>query len=131
MPNQEEKMGFLGNFMAHNVNISSPDVNAKWVALTRYVKKESEVLSERYMNSKIIQDLISIGNSQHVPDTLFNFSKSLLLLVESENENIKNDPIIYNIAEKMTEVAKLSYDRRVIDIASDIIERLLILKSER
>ena len=96
MSTSSKKMGFVDNFMARNVNISSPDTNAKWATLTQYIKRNSLHLSELYKNSNQIQNIIYIAESNNVPDMLFEFSKSLLALVEAHKTTSAEDQNIFS-----------------------------------
>lgn len=129
MNTPSKKMGFVDSFMAHNVNISSPDASAKWEALTLYIKKNSFNFIELYKNSSQAQNLVYIVRADDVPDVLFEFSKCLKLLIESHKDIVKNDPVIYDVVKKFAEVAKSSFDKRVIDMASNLIEILVTLRS--
>ena len=122
-------MGFVDSFMAHNVNISSPDASAKWEALILFIKKNSFELVESYNNSTHVQKLTYISRAEDIPDVLFEFSKCLKLLIESHKDIVKNDPLIYDIVRKFAEVAKSSFDKRVIDMANNLVEILVALRS--
>lgn len=129
MSTSSRKMGFVDSFMAHNVNISSPDASAKWEALILFIKKNSFELVESYNNSTHVQKLTYISRAEDIPDVLFEFSKCLKLLIESHKDIVKNDPLIYDIVRKFAEVAKSSFDKRVIDMANNLVEILVALRS--
>lgn len=128
MNTSSKKIGFIDNFMAQNVNISSPDASAKWEILIQYVKKHSFEFIELYNNSTQAQKLVYIAKSDDMPDILFEFSKCLKLLIESHRNIVKNDPIVYDIVKKFAEVAKSSFDKRVIDMANNLVEILVSLR---
>jgi len=124
-----KKMGFVDSFMAHNVNISSPDTSAKWSTLIQYIRKNSFHLIEIYGNSSQIQKVIYIAESENIPDALFEFSKNLLMLIEFHKATVKNDIYIFDAVKQFAEVAKSSYDKRIIDLASNIVEELSNLQN--
>lgn len=122
----KDKMGFVRNFMAHNVNISAPDANANWIKLTQYVQEQSGNLTNKYGHTETLQKVITFPNSTDTPDKLVEFSKSFLSFITSaEREKLKDDPTIYEVAKLLAEVAKLAYDTRAIALARDIVGKLV------
>jgi len=124
----QRKTGFIDSFMANNVNIASPDASAKWESMMQFLKNQEEILLETYKYSNQIRQIVSYYTTTNIPDTLFSFSKSLLRLIESAKDIVKDDPVIFDLAKQFAEVAKTSRDRRVVDIAKSIIVDLIDLR---
>lgn len=126
MAKDKDKMGFVRNFMAHNVNISAPDTNANWEKLLQYVQKCSVKLTDKYGATGALQKVINFPDSTDTPDKLLEFSKSYLSFITSADRNlVKNDPTVYDIAKLLAEVAKPTFDSRVITIVRDIVAKLV------
>ena len=121
--------GFLGNFMAHNVNISAPKTNAKWSQLRHQIIKESNDLLQRYEGNKNLYKAIDISKSNNTPDELLEFAKSFWSFVSSaDTSKMKDDSVIFDIAGQLADVAKHSYDKRAIELAIMITKELVSLK---
>lgn len=124
------KSGFVFKFMAHNINVSAPNTDAEWKNLLLFVQGKSSELKNKYANNAALYTFINTAESANEPDELLNFSKSFLTFITSANRELaKDDPIIFDIAELLAEVAKLSYDKRVLDVVKDITEKLVIYRS--
>ncbi len=124
MPAQD-KMGFLRGFLAHNVNVSDPETGLKWRKLRKDILEYAQRSTEGY-DSRDLQKLTSMLTSENeVPDQLYEAGKTLEILVENPKKNhLKQDKLILKIISNFAEVAKLSQDPRVIQIAvhlSDLI----------
>lgn len=117
-------------FMAHNVNIALPDVGAKWNQLLYYIRDNSPSLSVEFDDSEQLREITQFAKSASGADSLYNLSKLLLDLVEAKGENIKQDSSAYRVILDFVEVAKASYDQRVIGMADKIVT-LLITKKKK
>lgn len=128
MAQLKKRTGFVGKFMAHNVNVSAPNTHAKWSQLRQYLQRNSSELLRNYANNDDLKEAIEISNSNNTPDELFEFAKCFLGFVSSADEHaLKNDSIVFDLAEQLAEVAKLSYDKRAIDMAIMISQKIVSL----
>lgn len=125
MGDGQKKIGFVDSFMAYNVNISSPDASAKWNLLAEYVKQQSPHLVNKYNNSYNISDITYFVQQKNAPDALFQFSKKLQSLIQANLSSAKDDEVVLAIVKKLADVAKSSYDKRVIDLASSMVDTLI------
>lgn len=128
MPKIKGKNGFMGKFMAHNINVSAPNTNAKWSLLRQYLENNSDVLLKKYSNNDNLREAIGILKSRNTPDELLEFAKCFLAFVSSADKNVlKNDTVIFDLVEQLAEVAKLSYDKRAIDMVIMITQKIVLI----
>ncbi len=128
MAQLKTRTGFVGKFMAHNVNVSAPDTHAKWSQLRQYLQGNSDDLLNTYANNDNLKDALEISKSNNTPDELFEFAKNFWAFVSSADEHaLKNDSVVFDITVQLAEVAKLSYDKRAIDMAIMISKKIVSL----
>jgi len=128
---ERDKVGFLDGFRAHNVNVADPHTEGKWKRLRKDIlnyAKEIKTQNNYNNQSELFQIINLLNNNNEIPDELYKTGKALESFVENApRQNLKDDQSILKLIYRYAEVAKLSQDPRIIQIAFNLSEHMIKL----
>lgn len=127
--NTRKKMGFLGRFIANNVNLADPAARTKWKSLTRQIKKyESE--ASNYKENDSLNELFRICQSEDTPGKLMAFGRNLEeFLNTADKSTLKKDNQLLKLVELYSETTIASNDNKAINLATNIMKQIMKIRS--
>lgn len=125
---KNDKMGFLGRYIANNVNLADPQASTRWNILSNYfIKLYSDNVFNQFNQPELIEELLRILKNEDEPDKLMRFGRNLsalLNIIDRSINNIDNNKLL-KLIELYSETTIASNDNRAIDLAKDIIEQII------
>lgn len=125
----DNKVGFLDKYIAANINISAPEVYSEWKATTELVKSNAEYFLKNYNNNLSVQKIIEISEKDGTPDALMSFAIYLKAFFDSaEEKKVKIDTKLNKLLSSFCETARISRDKRIINVALEISKKYISIQ---
>ena len=125
----QKKMGFLGRFIANNVNLADPATSAKWKSLTREIKKYESKADSNYEENNSLSELFHICQSEDTSGKLMAFGRNLEEFINTaDKQKLKQDNQLLKLVELYSETAIVSNDKEAINLATSIMEQIIEIR---
>lgn len=125
----DKKVGFLGKYIAGNVNLANPTALSDWTTLGLQTRSYASDVEAKY-NNNALRKLREIAENKGTPDELMQFAQYLKGFIETANkDDLRDDIQLSRLVYRFCETAKASRDKRVIVIATEIANSLAAFKN--
>ena len=127
--NTRKKMGFLGRFIANNVNLADPAASTKWKSLTRQIEKYEAEVSSNYKENDSLSELFHICQSEDTPGKLMAFGRNLEeFLNTADKSTLRKDNQLLKLVELYSGTTIASNDNKAINLATNIMQQIMKIR---